>query len=73
MRSDRVLGAIDFHTAGIGMRLLTSGLGRLGGLTRVEGRPAILPEIAGTAHLTGFSQQLFDPDDPVRGGYLLDV
>src|SRR2546421_7721636 len=25
MRSDRVLGTIDFHTAGIGMRLLTSG------------------------------------------------
>ncbi len=26
MRSDRVLGTIDFHTAGIGMRLLTTGL-----------------------------------------------
>src|SRR2546426_10131072 len=33
MRSDRVIGAIDFHTAGIGMRLLTSGLGRLRGST----------------------------------------
>jgi proline racemase len=46
---------------------------RIGGLTRVEGRPAILPEITGTAHLTGFSQHLFDPDDPMRAGYLLDV
>ena len=33
MRSDRVLQTIDFHTAGIGMRLLTSGLGRLPGRT----------------------------------------
>ena len=24
-------------------------------------------------YLTGFSQLLFDPDDPMRAGYLLDV
>ena len=33
MRSDRVLATTDFHTAGIGMRLLTSGLGHLPGAT----------------------------------------
>jgi proline racemase len=38
MRSDRVLTTIDFHTAGIGMRLLTSGLGRLPGSTIAEKR-----------------------------------
>src|SRR5207245_4810865 len=38
MRSDRVLGTIDFHTAGIGMRLLTSGLERLPGSTIGEKR-----------------------------------
>src|SRR5512132_1730857 len=38
MRSDRVLSTIDFHTAGIGMRLLTSGLGRLPGHTIAEKR-----------------------------------
>src|SRR5258708_22932445 len=38
MRSDRVLSTIDFHTAGIGMRLLTSGLGRLPGSTIREKR-----------------------------------
>src|SRR5713101_7238452 len=27
----------------------------------------------GTTYLTGFSQFLFDPDDPMRAGYLLDV
>src|ERR671934_2669563 len=38
MRSDRVLGTIDFHTAGIGMRLLTTGLARLPGSTIGEKR-----------------------------------
>src|SRR2546426_723131 len=38
---------------------------------RVEGRRAILPEITGTAYLTGMSQFVFDPEDPVRAGYLL--
>jgi proline racemase len=46
---------------------------RIAGETEVEGRPAILPEITGTAYLTGFSQFMFDPDDPLRTGYLLDV
>jgi proline racemase len=47
--------------------------GRIAGETRVEGRPAILPEVTGTAYLTGFSQFLFDPADPLRDGFLLDV
>src|SRR5437762_11644240 len=38
MRSNRVLSTIDFHTAGIGMRLLTSGLGQLPGSTIGERR-----------------------------------
>lgn len=46
---------------------------RIGGLTEVEGRVAILPEVTGTAYVTGLSQHLFDPDDPVRAGYLLDM
>src|ERR687892_2072390 len=33
MRSDRVIATTDFHTAGIGMRLVTSGLGQLPGAT----------------------------------------
>lgn len=47
--------------------------GRIAGETEVEGRRAILPEITGTAYLTGMSQFLFDPDDPLRTGYLLEV
>src|SRR2546422_9921256 len=38
MRSDRVISTIAFHTAGIGMRLLTSGLGRFPGSTIGEKR-----------------------------------
>src|SRR5919109_1311849 len=38
MRADRVLQTTDFHTAGIGMRLLTGGLPRLPGGTIAEKR-----------------------------------
>ena len=48
-------------------------MGRIAGDTTVEGRAAILPEITGTAYLTGFSQFLFDPADPLRAGFLLDA
>jgi len=47
--------------------------GRIAAETRVEGRPAILPEITGSAYLTGTSQFVFDPADPVRAGFLLDA
>jgi len=42
--------------------------GRIAGETDVSGRRAILPEITGTAYVTGTSQHLFDPDDPLREG-----
>lgn len=64
---------------GVGSTFVSEGLlglsftARIAGETLVEGRPAILPEITGTAYLTGFSQLLFDPDDPMRAGYLLDA
>ncbi len=71
-----------FHHRGlmtVGSTVVSRGLlgldfrGRIAGETAVEGRRAILPEITGTAYLTGFSQFLFDPDDPVRAGYLLEA
>jgi len=64
---------------GVGASFVSRGLlgldftGRIAGETTVEGRAAILPEITGTSYLTGFSQFLFDPDDPLRAGYLLDA
>jgi proline racemase len=61
----------------VGSTLISRGLlgldfaGRIVGETTVDGCSAILPEITGTAYLTGFSQFLFDPADPLRAGYLL--
>jgi proline racemase len=42
--------------------------GRIAGETVVAGHRAILPEITGSAHVTGTSQLTFDPDDPLRDG-----
>jgi proline racemase len=47
--------------------------GRIAGLTELHERVAILPEVTGAAYLTGTSQFFFDPDDPLRSGYLLEV
>lgn len=33
--------------------------------------PAIIPEVAGTAHITGRHEFLIDPDDPLRDGFML--
>jgi proline racemase len=69
-----------FHHRGrlaVGGTLVSQGLlglaftGRVAGETEVAGRRAILPEVTGTAYLTGTSQFFFDPEDPLRHGYLL--
>jgi proline racemase len=71
-----------FHHRGLmraGGSIVSRGLlgldftGRIADETTFEGRRAILPEIAGTAYLTGFSQFLFDPEDPLRAGFLLEA
>jgi proline racemase len=71
-----------FHHRGlmdVGSSVVSRGLlgldftGRIRGVTTVDGRAAILPEITGTAYLTAMSQFLFDPDDPIRNGFLLDA
>jgi proline racemase len=71
-----------FHREGrmaVGSSFVSRGLlgldftGRIAAITEVEGRPAIVPQVTGTAYLTGMSQFLFDPDDPLRDGYLLEV
>jgi proline racemase len=37
----------------------------------VGGRPAVITEIEGRAHLTGFHQFVLKPDDPLETGFLL--
>jgi trans-L-3-hydroxyproline dehydratase len=33
--------------------------------------PAVIPEVGGTAHITGRQEFLIDPDDPLRDGFIL--
>ena len=44
-------------------------VGRIAGRTSVGGRPAIRPEVTGTAWITGVHQHLVDPTDPWPRGY----
>jgi proline racemase len=39
--------------------------------TRFGPYTAIVPEVSGTAHITGRNEFYFDPDDPLRKGFLL--
>lgn len=36
-----------------------------------EDRPAVIPEVTGTAHITGISDFFLDPEDPLRHGFFL--
>lgn len=45
--------------------------GRIAGLTRVAGRPAVIPEISGRGWITGTHQHMLDPTDPWPEGYRL--
>ncbi|MBL8153200.1 MAG: proline racemase family protein [Anaerolineae bacterium] len=45
--------------------------GRVVGTTHVGDLPAIIPEVGGTAYITGQHTFLIDPDDPLQGGFVL--
>lgn len=45
--------------------------GRVTGETLVAGRPAVITEVEGTAHLAGRSRFTLDPADPLGTGFLL--
>ena len=45
--------------------------GRVTGETAVAGRPAVITEVEGTAHLVGRSHFVLDPADPLGTGFLL--
>jgi proline racemase len=45
--------------------------GRLTGRAKVGNFDAVLPEVEGEAHVTGFSQFVLDPSDPIGDGFLL--
>jgi trans-L-3-hydroxyproline dehydratase len=39
--------------------------------TRFGAYPAVIPEVEGTAHITGRHEFLLDPEDDLREGFLL--
>jgi proline racemase len=43
--------------------------GRIVGRTEVGGRAAIIPEIEGSAYVTGVQRFVLDPDDPLVHGF----
>ncbi|MEV0057339.1 proline racemase family protein [Saccharopolyspora shandongensis] len=49
----------------------TTFTGRIAGTTSMQGRPAIIPEVAGTAYLTGYNTLVVDPNDDLARGFLL--
>ena len=44
---------------------------RVIGETEVAGRPAIIPEVTGSAYVTGMHTFVLDPDDPFPEGFEL--
>jgi trans-L-3-hydroxyproline dehydratase len=44
---------------------------RVAAETTVGGFPAVVPEVTGTAHVTGRHEFLIDPEDPLRDGFFL--
>ncbi len=51
--------------------ICTKFIGKILSSTKVGEFDAIVPEITGSAYVTGFSQYLIDPDDPVKHGFIL--
>ena len=49
----------------------TTFAGRVVGTTRIGAHDAVVPRVSGSAHITGRSEWLLDPDDPLREGFLL--
>lgn len=45
--------------------------GRIAGITEVSGISAVIPEIEGSAHLTGRAELWLDPNDNLGGGFLV--
>jgi proline racemase len=60
-------GATLMHESAIGTRFAS----RVVGEDRVADYPAVITEIEGSAHLTGYHQFVLSADDPIGAGFLL--
>lgn len=76
-----VSGRLALHYArgeiGIGERIVIESIigsrfsGRVAEATRFGPHAAIIPEVEGTAHITGRHEFVIDPSDPLRNGFIL--
>lgn len=66
-------GQLDVNEE-IWVESLTGGLfkGRILGLTNLGNKNAIIPEITGSAHITGLHQFVINPNDTLRKGFLIN-
>jgi len=64
-------GEITDETITVESILGTTFTGRVTDTTTVGDIDAVVPEISGTAYITGTHRFLIDPEDPLRGGVLL--
>jgi trans-L-3-hydroxyproline dehydratase len=76
-----VSGRLAIHHArgevGVGQSIVVESIigtrfaGRIVETTTFGPYPAIIPEVEGTAHITGRHEFLIDPEDPLREGFIL--
>ena len=76
-----VSGRLALHYArgeiGLGQPMVVESIigtrftGRIVGATTFGPYPAVVPEVEGTAHITGRHEFLIDPADPLRHGFIL--
>jgi proline racemase len=76
-----VSGRLAIHHArgelGVGQPIVVESIigsrfiGRIVATTSFGPHPAVIPEVEGTAHITGRHQFLIDPADPLREGFIL--
>ena len=64
-------GVGDGETVQFESLLGTIFTGRLARRTTIHGTEAVVPEIGGSAHVTGVHEFVVDPSDPLSGGFLL--
>ena len=66
-RGDLASGATLMHESVIGGRFAS----RVVGKDRIGDYPAVITEVEGSAHLTGFHQFVLAADDPIGTGFLI--
>jgi trans-L-3-hydroxyproline dehydratase len=76
-----VSGRLAIHHArgelGIGEEIAVESIlgsvftGRVVETTEIDGLPAVIPEVTGTAHITGRNELWLDPSDPLGGGFFI--